>query len=109
MTLRQTMARHARTTLTRLDHFGERVTRKRAGVADLVGVPCTIKRLGRRTAEQGFAVAFYRAEVFVPAGYDVKDGDVLAFAMQEGGVVSDNRIESSIASDSNGTLWEVTK
>lgn len=109
MTLRQTMARHARTALTRLDHFGESVTRRRKNVADLAGLRVTIRRLGRRRWEEGVQVAFYRAEVFVPAGLDVQAADELLFPMVEGGESTPNRVDGLISSDANGSLWEVIR
>lgn len=107
MNLRQTMARHASTVLTRLDHFGEQVRRVRAGTDPIV-VPVTINRRGREFDPQtGIRAAFRRAEVFTPAGYDVKAADTLWFAMEEGDEETGNRVEALIRRDAGGSLWEV--
>lgn len=106
MSLRDLMRMHSRGALTSSAHHGETVTRVRAGVADLV-VPVTIRRRGREFDESGARIPFRRAEVHVPAGYDVADGDLLVFAMQEGETETSNRITELLSRDAGGTLWEV--
>lgn len=108
MTLRDLQQRHAGGIVTSAAYHGEQVTRRRTGAVDLV-LNVAIKRRGREWQEDGARVAFERAEVFVPSGNDVVDGDDLLFAMVDGGEVTTNRIEHLIRRGGSGSLWEVVR
>jgi hypothetical protein len=112
MTLRETMARHARV-LTRADHNGELVTYQfKSGAPDRTFL-AVVQRLGKQPVAPGAPQAVKnRALVFVPndaiAGVQTHvAGDTIAMAMVLGGQVVDARIIDVITQDEGGWTFEV--
>lgn len=82
MTLREMMARHARTVLTRPDHFGEELQFQPPGDVDPVTVRATVDRLDLVPDEMAGQVARRRARVAIP-----RDADVGVLAVPAGSKV----------------------
>lgn len=112
MTLREMMARHARTTLTRADHFGEEaVYLFKAGGQRTVR--CVVDRLDVEAAAPNVPqVARLRAVVAIPrdATYGIEThvaGDRLQLAMRLGSAPVTTRIRRIVSQDEGMFLLEV--
>lgn len=111
MTLRETMARDARRTLTRLDHFGEDVVYRFKADDSTRTVRAVVNRLGVDRVTPGVPqVGRLRAIVSIP--FDdtvgvtaVEKGDVLELPMRLGGDVVTARIVDVISHDEG--LWDL--
>lgn len=113
MTLRDTMARDARKTLTRLDHFGEVVTYVfKSGAPDLA-VNAVVDRLDIDTSDPNVVqVGRKRAHVAVPfhstEGVTAfQQGDRIRLAMRLGEDAVDARIKRIVSQDEGLWIFEV--
>lgn len=109
MTLRDMMARHARTTMVRADHFGESVT-FHGRLGDVVTFLAVVDRKQLETMGNS---AVRAADVFIPrhatAGVEqIVDGDELEVALVEGGTPVRCRIAEVLSADPGGFLVRVT-
>lgn len=110
MTLRDMMARHARTQLVRADHFGESVTfhGREGDVVTFLAV------VDRKQLEQMGSSAVRAADVFIPrhatAGVEaIVPGDDLTVVLVEGGAPVRCRIAEVLSADSGGFLVRVVQ
>lgn len=110
MTLRDTMARDARQTLTRLDHFGEQVLYVfKAGGSRTVRA--VVNRLGIERAAPGIPqVGRLRAIVAIPFDATVgvtavEKGDAIQFAIRLGGETVTAKIVDTLSHDEG--IWEL--
>lgn len=114
MTLRDLMNRHARTVLTRADHFGELVTYQfKSGAPDRVVRAVVDRQLRRPEGEGGARFVRNRATVFIPRHATdgvtsiERGGDKLLFAMELGGDEVVCRIDEIVDQDEAGFTVEV--
>lgn len=115
MSLRDTIARHARTTLVRADHHGEtvRYVFKNPDGEDDRTFLAVVNRLDNVAAAPGVPqVAHLRATIFLPRhGTDgvlaVAPGDRIEVAMRLGSAAVLTRIQSILEQDEGGFLVEV--
>ena len=109
MTLRETIARHARNVLNRADHFGEAVTYlPQAGGS--IALRAVVDRRDIQPEELSPRVGRAAAYVFVPTA-DLTDypqpGDRITLAITLGESASTCRITNVIEEDEGGVLVEV--
>lgn len=113
MTLRETMARHARTTLTRPDHFGEEAVYLFKSGAENRTVRCVVERLDVEPGAPNVPqVARLRAVVAIPRDATVGvttvvPGDRLQLAMRIGSASVTTRIRRIVSQDEGMFLLEV--
>lgn len=112
MTLRETMARHARTTLVRLDHHGEEVTYHfQDGTPDRV-VQAVVDRRRLEPRDGDTRLAAMTATVFLPRhdtlGVEAfTDGDEITLPMRLGATPVRRRITELLSEDEGGFELEV--
>lgn len=112
MTLRELMARHARTTLTRLDHFGEEATYVFTNGTTRT-VRCVVDRLGRvPSAPNVPQIAKLRAHVAIPVDATVgitayTPGDKMELAMRLGAAPVTVKVTEPISTDEGMIVLEV--
>lgn len=111
MTLRNLIARHARTVLVRADHFGEEVTYTPKGGAPRT-VRCVVDRQQLQREESSPQIARWRAVLAVPNDADVgitafTAGDKVTLAMRLGDTDLVARAATLLAVDEGIFLIEV--
>lgn len=113
MNLREMAARHARDTLTRLDHFGEVVTYRAVGSPDQRQIRVGVKRLDLEPAASGVRqVARLRAVLDIPRDAEtglltVSTGDQFTLAMRLGEEPRVARLRQILEQDEGMFLVEV--
>lgn len=113
MTLRELMARHARTTLTRLDHFGEEAIYVFKSGAPNRTVRCVVDRLDLEPSSPSVPqVARLRARVAIPVDdvvgvTAVVPGDKLQLSMRLGAAAVTTRLTRIVSQDEGMILVEV--
>jgi hypothetical protein len=111
--LREMAARHARDTLTRLDHLGEAVTYRAVGSPDQREIRVGVNRLDLESAAPGVrAVARLRAEIDIPRDsvtgcLSVSIGDQFTLPMRVGEEPRIARLKRIISQDEGMFLVEV--
>lgn len=110
MTLRDMMARHARTTMVRADHFGESITYyAREGDS----VMC-LAVVDRKQLEPMGSSAVRAADIFIPRHATdgvlaIANGDQIEVALTEGGTPVLCRIAEVLSQDAGGFLLRVVQ
>lgn len=114
MTLRNTMARHARTVLTRMDQHGEIVTYRFKSGANDRAVRAVVDRLDIEAAQPGLTqgVARQRATVAIPRSAEVgitsvSPGDRIVLAMRLGDEAVSARVKRIVSQDEGMFVLEV--